>query len=65
MVMEATHIDGGALDQAWLRTISGESHISNAVISSKYYTAKDHDAVLFTMHEKQDNSKFRRIILII
>ena len=58
MLMEATHIGGGALDQAWLRTAPGASQMSNAVISSKYYTAKDHDAVLFSMYDKQENSKF-------
>ena len=62
MLMEATHIDGGALDQAWLRTTSDVSHMSNAVISSKYYTAKDHDAILFTMYEKQEFSKIPCIL---
>ena len=58
MFMEATHIEGGALDLVWLRSTPGISHLSSAVISSKYYTAKDHDAVLFTMYNSQDNSKF-------
>ena len=35
-------------------------HISLVKCSdhSKHYTAKDHDAVLFTMYNSQDNSKF-------
>ena len=53
LLSEATHIDGGALDQAWLRTTPDAPHVTNAVINSKYYTAKDHDAILFTFQQEE------------
>jgi hypothetical protein len=45
---EATHIDGGHLDQIWLRT---ESCKKDIMMYSPYYTAKDHDALLFTLYD--------------
>ena len=57
LLTEATHIDGGALDQAWLRTATDALHLSSAVITSKYYTAKDHDAILFTLYKEEEKSK--------
>ena len=43
---EATHIDGGHLDQIWLRT---ESFKNDVTVYSPYYTAKDHDSLLLTL----------------
>ena len=56
LLTEATHIDGGGLDQAWLRITPDSSCVANAIINSKYYTAKDHNGILFTLHE-EDKSK--------
>jgi ATP-dependent DNA helicase PIF1 len=45
---EATHIDGGHLDQIWLRTGSCKNDVA---IYSPYYTAKDHDSLLLTLFD--------------
>ena len=47
LVNDATHIDGGHIDQAYLNT---ECNIPVTIdIYSPYYTAKDHDALCIAM----------------
>ena len=47
LVNDATHIDGGHIDQAYLKT---ECNIPVTIdIYSPYYTAKDHDALCIAM----------------
>ena len=40
----ATHLKGGHIDQAWIRSINRNNTL---VTYSPYYTCKDHDALLF------------------
>ena len=46
-INQATHIDGGHLDQAWIR--SGRDQ--EVTLYSQYFCATDHDALLVTMYE--------------
>ena len=46
LINEATHLKGGHIDQAWLRTESKKHKLS---LYSPYYTCRDHDALLFTL----------------
>ena len=48
IIDEATHIEGGHLDQAWLRS---EKESCSIEIYSPYYNCKDHDALLCTMYD--------------
>ena len=48
LVDEATHLNGGHLDQAWLRN-SNQNH--DIQLYSPYYTCKDHDALLFSLYD--------------
>ncbi len=48
LVSEATHFDGGHLDQAWLR--SG-TKVYSAQLYSPFYTCKDHDALLIALYD--------------
>ena len=50
MTSEATHFDGGHIDQAWLR--EGDM-VSNVELYSPYYTCRDHDALLISMVDKR------------
>ena len=44
LISEATHIDGGHIDHAYLRS---KSNISvSTELYSPYFTAKDHDALM-------------------
>ena len=56
LLSEATHFGGGALDQGWLRTDT-TVQVSGTQIYSPYFNARDHDAVLFTLAQKEDKSK--------
>ena len=47
-VLEATHIDGGHLDQVYFKDESRRTAI-DVLMYSPYYTAKDHDALLLTL----------------
>ena len=49
-VKEATHIDGGCIDQVYYRKKKNNYHI-DVDIYSPYYTALDHDALLVTVKE--------------
>ena len=46
-INEATHIAGGYIDQAWLRSTKP----NNVQPYSPYYTCKDHDAILITIYD--------------
>ena len=48
IIDEATHIEGGHLDQAWLRS---EKESCSIEIYSPYYNCKDHDALLCTIYD--------------
>ena len=48
IIHEATHIEGGHLDQAWLRS---EKESCNIEVYSPYYNCKDHDALLCTIYD--------------
>ena len=45
---EATHVEGGHIDQAWIRGATG---VCNVALYCPYYTCKDHDGLLFTNYE--------------
>ena len=47
-VLEATHIDGGHLDQVYFKDESRSTTV-DVLMYSPYYTAKDHDALLVTL----------------
>ena len=47
LTTEASHIDGGHLDQIWLRS---ENWYYDVKMYSPYYTAKDHDSLLCTFY---------------
>ena len=49
IVNEATHIDGGHIDQAYFRSNNNVS--VSAELFSPYFTAKDHDALLISLSE--------------
>ena len=49
LVQDATHIDGGHIDHAYVR--SQDNVQVSTDIYSPYYTAKDHDAVLITIND--------------
>ena len=47
---EATHFDGGHIDQAWMR----EGDMGSTVqLYSPYYTCKDHDALLISVFDRR------------
>jgi hypothetical protein len=48
LINEATHLKGGHLDQAWLRSSKESSLVQ---LYSPYYTCKDHDALLFSFYD--------------
>ena len=48
LTTEASHIDGGHLDQIWLRS---ENLYYDVKMYSPYYTAKDHDSLLCTLYD--------------
>ena len=48
LLTEATHFDGGHLDQAWLRVMRRKEDLFSMELYSPYYNMKDHDALLFT-----------------
>ena len=50
LISEATHFEGGHLDQAWIRGADMEYSID---IYSPYYTSKDHDALQFTYYNSK------------
>ena len=52
---EATHFDGGHIDQAWLRTSSTNQLQFSLDTYSPYYNAKDHDALLFSFYDSNIN----------
>lgn len=52
---EATHLDGGHIDQAWLRTSPTNQQKISLDTYSPYYTAKDHDALLFSFYDSSIN----------
>ncbi len=47
---EATHLDGGHIDQVWLR---GGDMVSEVELYSPYYTCRDHDALLISMVDRR------------
>jgi hypothetical protein len=51
LVSEATHFDGGHLDQAWLRSITTTKDVHSIELYSPYYNCKDHDALLFSLYD--------------
>ena len=48
LLHEATHFEGGHLDQAWIRNQKSNCSIE---LYSPYYNCKDHDALLFTLYD--------------
>ena len=52
LTQEATHFEGGHIDQAWLKSNS----TSNIQLYSPYYTYKDHDGLLFTIQGTEKGS---------
>ena len=48
LTTEASHIDGGHLDQIWQRS---ENWYSDVKMYAPYYTAKDHDSLLCTFYD--------------
>ena len=48
LLHEATHFEGGHLDQAWIRNQNSNLDIE---LYSPYYNCKDHDALLFTIFD--------------
>jgi hypothetical protein len=51
LLTEATHFDGGHLDQAWLRVMRRKEDLFSMELYSPYYNVKDHDALLFTSYD--------------
>jgi hypothetical protein len=51
LVSEATHFDGGHLDQAWLRVTTSTTDVHSIELYSPYYNCKDHDALLFSFYD--------------
>ena len=49
LTTQATHIEGGHIDQAWFKGVDPTLK-SDVAIYSPYYTAKDHDAQLVTVY---------------
>ena len=52
LISEATHFDGGHLDQIWLRIENITQDVHTVELYSPYYTCKDHDALLFSLYEQ-------------
>ena len=69
IVTEATHFDGGHLDQAWLRIMHPSTQDVHSIeLYSPYYNCKDHDALLFSLYDPRteqggDFLKFELCIL--
>ena len=53
IVKEATHIHGGHLDHAHLRS---DSHMATVELYSPYFTAKDHDALCILIEDNQESN---------
>ena len=51
LVTEATHINGGHIDQAWLRVSENDDRVKNLEIFSPFFNVTDHDALLFTYYD--------------
>ena len=51
LVEDATHIEGGHIDQVYLKS---EKILADIKLYSPYYTAKDHDAVCITLWESAE-----------
>ena len=51
LVSEATHIDGGHLDHAWLRLSNINNSVHSLDMYSPYYNCKDHDVLLFCLFD--------------
>ena len=51
LVHEATHIDGGHIDQVYLKS---DSIVASVELHSPYYTSKDHDALCITLPETEE-----------
>jgi hypothetical protein len=51
LLTDATHFDGGHLDQAWLRVMPRKEDLFSIELYSPYYNMKDHDALLFTSYD--------------
>jgi hypothetical protein len=51
LVTEATHFDGGHLDQAWLRVMLSIQDVYTMELYSPYYNCKDHDALMFSFFD--------------
>ena len=59
LVEEATHYNGGHIDQAWIRSSTG---VHNLDLYSPYYNCKDHDALLFTYYNpEKETGKLSKI----
>ena len=61
-IHEATHFEGGHLDQAWLRS---EKESCSIEIYSPYYNCKDHDALLCTIYDSSTEKEKGEIYLSI
>ena len=55
LVSEATHFDGGHLDQAWLRNKDKNQNHFDLSLYSPYYNCKDHDSLLFSFFDPGTN----------
>ena len=53
LVSEATHFLGSAIDQVWLRTSTDVAEVPTTALYPSYYTAKDHDGILFSYIDPQ------------
>ena len=62
IIHEATHFEGGHLDQAWLRS---EKESCSIEIYSPYYNYKDHDALLCTIYHSSTEKEKGEIYLSI
>ena len=51
MICGPTHLNGGHIDQAWLRTTVYSDEVSCLELYSPYYNCKDHDALLFSFFD--------------
>ena len=50
LISEATHYNGGKIDQAWLRSRPNYKEVSSTMMYSPYFNAKDHDSILFSYY---------------
>ena len=61
LINEATHLKGGHIDQAWLRSENDKYKLN---LYSPYYTCRDHDALLFTLYDTETEEGKYQIKLI-